>query len=138
MSIPPRVMIVDDNESDVELLKAALEDLDQPATLAIARNGAQAIAQIAACLVGHDHPRLVLLDLNMPAVSGHEVLAFIRSHAVLSDMRVVILTTSMLPADRVRCMVAGANDYRVKPQRFADYLVLIQSLFATHVEVDHA
>ncbi len=132
-TIPPRVMIVDDNESDVELLKVALEELSQPATLTIARNGAQAIEQITAVVDTPDHPRLVLLDLNMPAVSGHEVLAFIRSRAALRDVRVVILTTSMLPADRDRCIAGGADDYRVKPQRFSEYLQLMKSLFTAHV-----
>lgn len=133
MNTPPRVLIIDDNESDVELLKAALEELSQPATLAIAKNGAQAIEKLKAVVATPDLPRLVLLDLNMPAVSGHEVLAFIRSHPALNDVRVVILTTSMLPADRDRCIAGGANDYQVKPLRFADYLDLMRSLFACHV-----
>lgn len=129
----PRMMIVDDNDSDVELVKIALEETGQPATLMIAMNGMEAIAQLTAGVGTSDHPRLVLLDLNMPGVSGHEVLGFIRSQAVFNDVHVVMLTSSMLPEDRARCMAAGANDYQVKPRRFAGYLELMHALFAQHV-----
>lgn len=133
----PRMMIVDDNDSDVELVKIALEEMGQPATLMIAMNGTDAIAQLTADRGTSNHPRLVLLDLNMPGVSGHEVLGFIRGHAVFNDVRVVMLTSSMLPEDRARCMATGANDYLVKPRRFVDYLDLMQVLFAQHVSRTH-
>lgn len=127
------MMIVDDNDSDVELVKIALEEMGHPASLMIAMNGTEAIAQLQAALGTTNHPRLVLLDLNMPAVSGHEVLGFIRGQAVFNDVRVVMLTSSMLPEDHARCMAAGANDYHIKPRRFAGYLELMHALLAQHV-----
>jgi CheY-like chemotaxis protein len=60
-------------------------------------------------------PDVVLLDLKMPAYTGHEVLEWLRGQSQLRDMKVYLLTSSDEPKDRQRAEKAGAQGYLVKP-----------------------
>ena len=80
---PYRLLIVDDDRSIREALRTALED--QGFTVAVAANGAEALAKIE-----ERRPRLVLLDLMMPIVDGWEVLDRVRADPSLADVRVCV------------------------------------------------
>jgi CheY-like chemotaxis protein len=80
---PYRLLIVDDDRSIREALRAALED--EGFTVAVAANGAEALAKIQ-----ERRPRLVLLDLMMPNVDGWEVLDRVRADPSLADVRVCV------------------------------------------------
>jgi CheY-like chemotaxis protein len=59
-------------------------------------------------------PSAILLDLNMPRISGHEVLAYIKETAGLASIPTAILTSSSSPRDRARCLEKGADAYFTK------------------------
>ncbi len=73
-------------------------------------------------------PGLILLDLNMPKVHGHQVLAYISEHDQLRDIPVVILTSSEQPRDRQRSFALGAREYAVKPISYDQLLELMAGL----------
>lgn len=73
-------------------------------------------------------PDVVLLDLKLPRLDGHEVLTAIKSDPALQDLPVVVLTTSATEADRARAYSNHANSYLVKPLDFKQFQTLVQDL----------
>ena len=124
----PRILHVDDNEGDLELLEIAFKTHGFPVSLINALDGAQGIVLLEDAVRTDLLPDLVLLDLNIPRVHGTEVLRFIRQHERLRTIPTVILTSSDGGADRRRCQDLGVNDYVVKPYRMDDYAPLIERL----------
>jgi CheY-like chemotaxis protein len=115
-SVP--VLLVEDNEDDLFLSLRVLEKVGiAPAHVS---NGKDAMDYLAGRGVYHDRtlyplPDVVLLDLKMPAYTGHEVLEWLRDQSQLRDMKVYILTSSDDPRDRQRAEKAGAQGYFLKP-----------------------
>jgi len=112
----PRVLLVEDSDSDVELLRAVFEDALPGVRLEVAWDGEQALAR----MLDADRPELpdmVLLDLNLPRVGGLEVLAAMRASEdpLVARLPVVVLTTSRAPADVDRAYTLGARAYVPKP-----------------------
>ncbi len=73
-------------------------------------------------------PDVVLLDLKLPKVDGHEVLTAIKSDAELQDIPVVVLTTSDAETDRAKAYHLHANSYLVKPLDFEQFRKMVQEL----------
>jgi len=73
-------------------------------------------------------PDVVLLDLKLPRLDGHEVLTAIKNDPALRDLPVVVLTTSATEADRTRAYSNHANSYLVKPLDFKLFQQLVQDL----------
>lgn len=123
-----RILLVEDNPSDVELISTAFEEVGVQAEFINFRDGDEAIAGIRQMVQDHNLPHLVLLDLNLPRTSGHQVLVSMRAMAECAGVPVVVLSTSNHPHDRSRCLADGANDYKVKPPHFSELLELAQQL----------
>ncbi len=132
----PELIIVDDNPGDIELSTEALHDLGYPGPVGRIRDGEAAMSLLARLV--HDprrpHPGLMLLDLNMPKVHGNEVLAYMAEHDVLSDIPVVVLTTSDFPRDRQRSLALGAREYVVKPVSYDDLVKLMARLTQQYLD----
>ena len=124
----PRILHVDDNEGDLELLEIAFKTHGFPVSLINALDGDQGIVLLEDAVRTGLLPDLVLLDLNMPRVHGTEVLRFIRQHERLQTIPTVILTSSDAGVDRRRCQDLGVNDFVLKPYRMDDYALLIERL----------
>lgn len=119
MTHPPRVLIIDDNEADVFICKRMLSretgiDRDEILT---ARDGEQALEILRECAATHSIPSLILLDINMPRMTGFEFLEAWRQEVGNGEMsvRVVFLTSSTDGRDRERAGRFGVQDYLVKP-----------------------
>ncbi len=126
----PNILLVEDNPADARLVQEALVERALDAALFWMPSGEQALAflrhdaaQSAALM-----PDLVLLDLNLPGLSGHEVLAAIKQDPSLLHIPVVVLTSSSAPADVRAAYRAHANAYLVKPDDFDDFLALVADL----------
>lgn len=108
------VLLVDDNEDDRFLTSRMLRKLPLPVRLEVARDGVEAL-----CLLqGSDAappPSLVILDLQLPRVSGAEVLERLRAVPETRDIPVVVVSASGHPMDLDRCRELGANAYLTKP-----------------------
>jgi CheY-like chemotaxis protein len=124
----PTVLHIEDSRADLEFARLACEEFGCVANFTIARDGEAAITLLRQMAQGQlELPDLVLLDLNLPKVPGHDVLAFIRSEKALSKLPVVVLTTTTLKADRDRSLALGANAHMVKPVGLEETKYLINS-----------
>jgi CheY-like chemotaxis protein len=109
------LLLVEDNKYDTMLVEEFLEEIDLPVEVEIARDGEQAIRMVDQTSDLLAMTDLVILDLNLPKRSGHEVLEFIRGNDRTANMCVVILTSSRSPEDAERARNNKANAYWVKP-----------------------
>lgn len=129
----PAILYVEDEKSDVLLLRVAfsLARLTNPVHVAV--DGAQAIDYLAdnspfADRSQHPLPALVLLDLNLPKKSGFEVLSWIRQQPQFASLPVVIYTSSVGLIDKDTAQLLGATDYFVKRFGVSDIAELVRSL----------
>ncbi|MEU4159282.1 response regulator [Actinoplanes sp. NPDC026670] len=111
------VLIVDDDAADTLMIEEALLDTPQPPAVHHVADGAEAMQYLRRQGVYRSAPRpdLILLDLNMPRMSGHEVLAEVKSDADLKRIPIVVLTTSRAMHDVTASYVNHANAYVTKP-----------------------
>jgi len=119
-----RILLVDDSESDVYLTETALERVPQATELAIAGDGAEALAILHAPDAAL--PDLMLLDISMPVMDGFEVLVALRSDERTRRAPVVLMwSSSSSPLDRQKAMSLGADAFVTKPSTFE---ALVQTL----------
>ena len=125
MTAPGDVLLVEDTDVHVEFTRLAFESEGIADALTIARDGEEAMSIIDRR--ADRPPRLILLDLKLPGMSGFDVLAAVRSHASEHVRRtpVVVLTTSRAPADVHRAYDLNANSFLRKPLELPDFIELI-------------
>jgi CheY-like chemotaxis protein len=119
-SLDRTILLVEDSEDDVFLMQRALQKAGISFPVQIASDGEQALDYLRAHGPFSDRarfplPSLVFLDLKLPYVHGFEVLGWIREQNSLSDLPVVILTSSPEERDRDKAMALGARAYLIKP-----------------------
>jgi two-component system, response regulator len=118
------LLIVEDSKSDVELALRALKKHRLANNVAVARDGAEALdfifceGEFAGRSI-EQQPRVVLLDLNLPLVSGLEILQRIRADSRTSSVPVVVMTASTRERDLLESYRLGVNSYIVKPLDFS-------------------
>lgn len=123
------ILLVEDNPNDIEITRRALDKGQIKNTMTVARDGQEALDLLFADSNGKRHiPGLILLDLNLPKVSGIEVLAKIKSDSVLRRIPVIVLTTSTREEDIVRTYDLGVNTFISKPVRFEDFLSVVTAI----------
>ena len=115
-----RIVLVEDNEPDVHLLKRALRAFHIRAELTLYEDGEQAIRAFASESV--ELPDLILVDLNLPRSGGFEVLSAIRAKPSLVGVPVGIFTSSDAERDRHRVALIGAERYVQKPSQLDQFI----------------
>ncbi|MBW8756733.1 MAG: response regulator [Burkholderiales bacterium] len=130
MSRPIRVLLVEDNPGDADLTKETLEDCRLHVEIDIAIDGAEALDRLFRRPPhgSAELPDLIFLDLNLPKMSGREVLAQIKQHPSLRTIPVVILTSSDGEQDVVRSYELGANCYVTKPVGLEAFQAIVRSV----------
>jgi CheY-like chemotaxis protein len=127
-----RILLVEDNERDVELTLAALEEHNLANEVITTRDGAEALDYLhrRGKFVGHANglPVVVLLDLKMPKVDGLEVLRQMRGDSALRHVPVVMITSSREEQDLVNSYQLGVNAYVVKPVDFQKFVDSIKQI----------
>ena len=126
------ILLVEDNEDDVFLMRRALRDAGITNPLLVLSDGLEVIDYLGA--TGPHAQRgplpaqmVVLLDLKLPKRSGHEVLEWIRQQPHFAKLIVIILTSSSEPVDLNRAYRLGANSYVVKPPTATQLLELTEA-----------
>ena len=119
-------MLVEDNPADVDLIEEALAEGHIDCELVVIQDGDKAIAAIELSDADTERacPDLMLLDLNLPKVTGEEVLKRVRSSRTFRDIKVLIVSSSNAPSDRERVMQLGATDYFRKPSTLDQFMEL--------------
>jgi CheY-like chemotaxis protein len=116
-----RILLVDDNQQNLELMQAYLETL--PCRLSTARDGLEAIEAIQ-----REKPDLVLLDVMMPKMSGFEVCRKIKSDPATRDMVVIMVTALHEVGDHERAVESGTDDFLTKPVNKLELVTRVRSL----------
>jgi CheY-like chemotaxis protein len=114
------ILLVEDNEDDVFLMKRALKAARVMNPLYVVEDGQEAVDYLGGAGKFADResyplPAVVFLDLKLPLISGHDVLAWIRRQYALESVVVIVLTSSNEASDLSRSYALGANSYLVKP-----------------------
>lgn len=118
----PRILVVDDRETNRDILLRMLQPLGF--TVALASDGREALALTASW-----KPDLMLLDLIMPEMSGKDVIRIIRTDPARNDLKIIVITASALDGEKEGVLDLGANAFIRKPFREKEVLDEIGSLF---------
>ncbi len=127
------ILLVEDNPADIKITERALRGSNIPVQLIVVRDGQEAVEYLlrqgehATSTTWRD-PDIILLDLNLPRLSGREVLERIRSTHVLRPVPVIVLTTSRRFEDVQEVYAAGANTYIEKPNDFNRFVEVLQTI----------
>lgn len=121
MQRKPKILIVDDNTTVVELLKSQLKPYKYE--LSCAYDGEEALEKIAA-----DSPDLVLLDLMMPRISGFEICKRLKNDKITRFIPIIVITALQEQSDKIKAIELGADDFLVKPINKIELVTRIKSL----------
>jgi len=116
-----RIFVVEDNLSDVLLIQEAVNTNGIEAKLQVIVEGEKALNELSA-MAPSQVPNLIVVDLNLPRVSGLELLRAIRKNRKFDATPVIILTSSKSPEDRVQAETLGASAYITKPMGLDEFL----------------
>lgn len=123
------ILVVDDNPSDVNLIKEAFKEANMPNTISSVSDGVEAMAFLRreGEYTHVKKPNLIILDLNIPKKTGLEVLKEIKKNGVLQLIPVIVLTTSAND-DITACYKTYANCCITKPMEFDGYVTLVKKI----------
>lgn len=127
------ILLIEDNPDDEELTLLALGENEIRHDVAVARDGEEALAYLFGTGKYRDRdisvlPVVVLLDLNLPRISGLEILRRLRSDERTRLLPIVILTSSREEEDRFQGYSFGANSYIRKPVDYAQFTEVVRQL----------
>jgi len=127
------IFLIEDNADDEALTLRALKKNQIMNTVVVARDGAEALEYLLGTDTQDEQqprelPDVILLDLNLPKISGHEVLQQIRHHERTKLLPVIILTTSNEDEDKIKSYQYGANSYVRKSVSFEQFSETIRQL----------
>lgn len=121
-----QIVLIEDNPADVELVKLALQEAGVECDVILFSNGTDALNALAGESLDFQ-PSAILLDLNTPRTDGFEVHLKLRQLPRLSQVPIVILTSSRAGADKYRAALQGAR-YVEKPSQLEDFLGTVGEL----------
>jgi CheY-like chemotaxis protein len=134
------VLLVEDNPRDVRLTQRAFQQAGLPHDLRVVRDGDEALAYLHREGAYKDtetapRPDVILLDLNLPRMGGHELLREVKQDSRFKQVPIIVLTTSERPDDVRLAYDAGANAYLLKPVEFNRFTEVIGQLGEFWLEI---
>ena len=129
----PSILLVEDNQDHAELTLKALKNGQGSHTVIWVKDGEEALDYLQrrgrwADETKSPRPGLVLLDVNLPKVGGHEVLRRIKNDEELRSIPVVMLTTTDRAEEVAASYQAGVNSFVTKPVKFSDFVERIKNV----------
>lgn len=126
------ILLVEDNSADAYLLTEIFSRQSQASSIHWVSDGYDALDYIMQKEKYQYamRPDMILLDLNMPRISGYEVLREMKGNASLHDIPVIILTTSRDPLDHTQCKALGADICLSKPHGLKEYEEMVQRVMS--------
>lgn len=107
-----KILYIEDDQDDIELLQDALNEKQVDYQMDVITDGQHAVEHLAQII---DHPNIIILDLNLPKIHGRDVLKFIKNNPAIQHLPVLILTTSNHHSDITEAYKNGAVKYLPKP-----------------------
>ena len=129
----PDILQVEDDEDFSLLTQYASMYIDQSVTLNVVPSGKQALDLLHHLQEQGKKPRLILLDINLPGMSGVDVLIEIRQLKFFTSVPIVIFSTSDSPRDCKQAMEAGATSYQIKPMGYKNLVDCLRKLYAVYL-----
>jgi chemotaxis family two-component system response regulator Rcp1 len=126
-----QILLVEDNPGDVALIHEGLRESEFAPRIHVAQDGSSALEYLRRCAQNQPdarRPDVVLLDLNLPDCTGHQILEKIRADPKLSLLPVVIMTSSSRDRDVSESYRLHANCHVTKPVSFDDFVRVIRSI----------
>jgi CheY-like chemotaxis protein len=135
------ILVADDSEDDLGLMREAFKQARNTHPLQVVRNGEEAIAYLKGEGPYHDRARfplpiVMLLDLNMPKKNGYEVLRWVRAQPNLKRLAIFILTASLRREDVERAYYFGATSYLAKPSNLETLAAMTRCL-CDWIQINH-
>jgi CheY-like chemotaxis protein len=121
---PLRLLLIDDSRMDRQLAEEVFADYSHLCSVTTVANGQSALQALLAA--GARLPDVVLLDINMPGMSGFDVLRAMKAHPQLVQIPVVMLTTSNHDQDITQAYTLHASSYLIKSVNFQDFVAQIE------------
>lgn len=109
-----KILVVDDNKDSRELVVKILRAKGHQLCEAV--DGEDALEKVAA-----EHPDLILMDISLPKIDGHEVTRRLKSNAQLASIPVIALTAHAMKGDREKALAAGCEGYITKPINIREF-----------------
>lgn len=125
-----RILLVEDNPDDIAFTRRVLKFSKLDNGLAIARDGKEAIDALEEMVLVEKLPDLMLLDINLPVISGLDLLTRIKQDPRFKEMHVVMLTGSNVGVDIQKSYDLGASTYLVKPISHDALMLVVNNLFS--------
>jgi CheY-like chemotaxis protein len=122
------ILLVEDNEGDIMLTIEAFEESKIINKITSIKDGKKAISYFESLTNQEEIPHLVLLDINLPKVSGHEVLMYIKNSEKFKSIPVIMLTTSSSEKDILQSYKNHVNCYITKPIDVSDFMKAISKI----------
>ncbi len=116
-----KILVIEDDPIILTLIKATLSREGYVVVTAV--NGSEGLR-----LVQEIQPQLVVLDITMPGLDGHQVCQYLRSEPATMHLPIIMVTALSRPADQRRGFELGADDYLAKPFQLAELVKRVQSL----------
>lgn len=137
------ILLVEDNPNDVKLTLNAFAIANLANSVHVARDGVEALEYLFGAEENTDQkildrPKLILLDLKLPRLNGHEVLKRIKSDPRTSGIPVVVLTSSSEERDVMRTYEVGANSYIIKPVDFEQFTESVRDIGKYWLVINHS
>lgn len=126
--VPVDILVIEDNPGDVRLIVETFKVSKIPHNLVVATDGEEALQILKNQCKESKHPKLIILDLNLPKKSGKEVLNEIKTDNILKHIPVIIFTTSNESEDIKQCYHNHANAYINKPIDLDKFVDVINSM----------
>ncbi|MBT4866522.1 MAG: response regulator [Planctomycetaceae bacterium] len=119
----PKILIVEDNELNIDMLSRRLKKREFE--VVIAEDGRQACE-----LAKSESPDLILMDMHLPVMDGWEATRQIKSDEQTGGIPIIALTADAMPGDREKAIDAGCDDYETKPIAFKQLLTKMEQLLS--------
>ena len=125
-----RIVLIEDNKGDIFLTREAFDEIGVPYSLRVLTDGEKAHHFLHTVAEGRERPvpDLILLDINLPKLDGHELLAFIKRHEQLQHIPVVMFTTSSAEKDVAKAYKNQVNCYITKPAEAEEFIRVLQEI----------
>ncbi|MBV8390749.1 MAG: response regulator [Mucilaginibacter sp.] len=125
---PIKILLIEDSEGDILLTVEALSDSKITNEIIVLKDGKEAIDFFETNPPPDKLPDLILLDINLPMKSGHEVLNYLKNSATYRHIAVIMLTTSSSEKDILRAYDSYVNCYITKPIDASDFMEAVTKI----------
>ncbi|TDO24082.1 response regulator [Pedobacter duraquae] len=127
--ISPDIFYVEDDQDFAFIMQYAVKEVKDDLVVRIVEDGTEAMRMLDSYVETQQKPKLILLDLNLPGLSGIDLLKKIKEIPYFKYVPVILFSTSDDPIDVKRSLEFGANAYLTKPDGYTNLITCIQSLY---------